>query len=165
MSKVGRSAMDRSCLARLRIAATGYANPNARAVDLRTTLRVALRAHSPRNNRPERNENSVTHVAGQICYLCCRLLRIHHSPARERTLCADAHVAPWCILERRQCVATDRPRRHLLRINAGEPLAPVRPPGALVLLRALDPLGKRNVADIIVQPVLVFVDRGRIDDS
>src|SRR5690348_12013760 len=74
MSKVGRSAMDRSCLARLRIAATGYANPNARAVDLRTTLRVALRAHSPRNNRPERNENCVTHVAGQICYLCCRLL-------------------------------------------------------------------------------------------
>src|SRR5262245_45683925 len=53
--------------------ATDYANPNVEAVDLRTTLRVALRAHSPSNNRPERNENCVTHVAGLKCYLCWRL--------------------------------------------------------------------------------------------
>src|SRR5262249_46304918 len=82
ISKAGRLATDRSCSARLRIAATGYANPNARAVDLRTTLRVALRAHSPRNNRPERNENCVTYVVGQICYLFCRVLKLTHLQRR-----------------------------------------------------------------------------------
>src|SRR5437899_3355826 len=30
--------------------------------------------HSPSNNRPERNENCVTHVVGLKCYLCRRLL-------------------------------------------------------------------------------------------
>src|SRR5262245_13003372 len=55
------------------MAATGYANPTAKAVALRTTLRVALRAHSLCNNRPERNENCATHVAGLKCYLCWRL--------------------------------------------------------------------------------------------
>src|SRR4029453_12516176 len=53
--------------------ATGYANPNVKAVDLRTTLRVALRAHSLSNNRPERNENCVTYVPGLKCYPCWRL--------------------------------------------------------------------------------------------
>src|SRR4029434_2183436 len=53
--------------------ATGYANPNVKAVDLRTTLRVVLRAHSLSNNRPERNENCVTYVAGLKCYPCWRL--------------------------------------------------------------------------------------------
>src|SRR5438552_16565407 len=50
-------------------------NQSARAVDLGTTLRVAPRVHSPSsNNRPERNENCVTHVVGLKCYLCRRLL-------------------------------------------------------------------------------------------
>jgi len=31
--------------------------------------------HSPNNNKPERNENCVTHVAGLKCYLCRRLLK------------------------------------------------------------------------------------------
>src|SRR5437667_8509690 len=54
-------------------------NQSARAVDLGTTLRVGPRVHSPSsNNRPERNENCVTHVVGLKCYLCRRLLR---SPA------------------------------------------------------------------------------------
>ena len=45
-----------------------------KAVDLWTTLRVAHRVHSLNNNRPERNENCVTHVVGLNCYLCSRLL-------------------------------------------------------------------------------------------
>jgi hypothetical protein len=41
-----------------------------------TTLGVAHRVHTLNNNRPEQNENCVTHVPGQICYLCPRLLTI-----------------------------------------------------------------------------------------
>ncbi|WGS20404.1 MULTISPECIES: hypothetical protein [unclassified Bradyrhizobium] len=44
------------------------------AVDLRTTLRAALRVHSLNNSRPERNENCVTYVVGLNCYLSRRLL-------------------------------------------------------------------------------------------
>src|SRR5207245_5328628 len=40
------------------------------------TLRVAPRVHSPSNNRPERNENCVTHVVGLKCYPCRRLLTV-----------------------------------------------------------------------------------------
>src|SRR5690242_7768842 len=73
----GRQATARSRSARSVTALTAYASPNARAVDLRTTLCVAHRVHSPNNNnnRPERNENCVTHVVGQKCYPCSRLLR------------------------------------------------------------------------------------------
>jgi hypothetical protein len=39
-------------------------------------LRVAHRVHSLNNNRPERNQNCVTYVVGQNCYLCCRLLKV-----------------------------------------------------------------------------------------
>src|SRR4030088_383515 len=67
--------MARSCLAPSPIRTTASANPNAPAVDLWTTLRVAHRVHRRNNNRPERNENCVTHVVGQNCYLCRRLLR------------------------------------------------------------------------------------------
>src|SRR5260370_40478451 len=68
--------MDRSPSEPLHIAATGYANPNGKAVDLWTTPRgVAHRVHSLSNNRPERSENCVTHVVGQKCYLCRGLLK------------------------------------------------------------------------------------------
>src|SRR5262245_33154898 len=53
--------------------ATGYANPTAKELWALRTLRVALRAHSLSNNRPQRNENCVTHVTGLKCYLCWRL--------------------------------------------------------------------------------------------
>ena len=72
----GPSAMARSCSARSPIKMTICENPNAPAVDLWTTLCVAHRVHSLNNSRPERNKNCVTHVVGQICYLCLRLLRI-----------------------------------------------------------------------------------------
>src|SRR5205807_10555043 len=64
----------RSCSAPSPIELTSYENQSARAVDLGTTWRVAPRVHSPSNNRPERNENCVTHVVGLKCYPCRRLL-------------------------------------------------------------------------------------------
>ncbi len=74
----GRSASARSFSARSPMAAIACASPNPPAVDLWTTLRVAHRVHSlsSSNIRPERNRNCVTHVIGQICYLCFRLLNI-----------------------------------------------------------------------------------------
>src|SRR5260370_40361453 len=66
--------MARSYLAPSPIKTIASANPNAPAVDLWTTRRVAHRVHSLNNNRPERNENCVTHVVGLNCYLCPRLL-------------------------------------------------------------------------------------------
>src|SRR5215212_2733598 len=71
----GRLPTVRSCSAPSPIGATNYENQR-RAVDLGTTLRVAPRVHSPNNNKPERNENCVTHVVGLKCYLCHRLLRV-----------------------------------------------------------------------------------------
>src|SRR5260370_9862904 len=70
--------MARSYLAPSPIKTIASANPNAEAVDLWTTRRVAHRVHSLNNNRPERNENCVTHVVGLNCYLCPRLLKEHH---------------------------------------------------------------------------------------
>src|SRR5438128_2207876 len=58
-------------------------NQSARAVDLGPTLRVVPRAHSPSNNRPERNENCVTYVVGLKCYLCRRLLRSNERSSFE----------------------------------------------------------------------------------
>ena len=74
----GQSVMDRSSLASSHMAATDCANPNKQPVDLWTTLRVAHRVHSPNSNSStaEQNEKCVTHVAGQNCYLCRRLLRV-----------------------------------------------------------------------------------------
>src|SRR5689334_17264821 len=82
----GRQATARSRSARSVTALTAYASPNARAVDLRTTLCVAHRVHSPNNNRPERNENCVTHVVGQKCYPCSRLLGGWGSQDKSRRL-------------------------------------------------------------------------------
>src|SRR6266702_1052449 len=79
-------------------------------------------------------------------------------------LCADLDVAAGRILDRRQRLIADRPRRHLFRIEAAEPFAPVRPPRALVFLRALDPVRQRNVLDVVVGPELVLARGGRIDD-
>src|SRR5216117_2385198 len=72
---VGPSATARSCSAPSPIGPMNCENQSARAVDLGTTLRVVPQAHSPSNNRPERNENCVTYVVGLKCYLCRRLLK------------------------------------------------------------------------------------------
>src|SRR5689334_4829914 len=90
----GPSAMARSCSARSAIALTDCVSPKAseRAVDLWTTPSVAHKVHSPNNNRPERNENCVTHVVGQKCYLCLRLLRVGVS--RARCLWGSPHRSP-----------------------------------------------------------------------
>jgi hypothetical protein len=74
LSTAGSLATVRSCSAPSLITQTSSEDLNAGAVDLGTTLRVAPRVHSPNNNRPERNENCVTHVVGLNCYLCRRLL-------------------------------------------------------------------------------------------
>ena len=58
-----------------------------------------------------------------------------------------------------------RARRNLLGVDAFQPFAPVRPPRSLVLLRALEPVGERDVLDIVVGPVLVFARRRRIDHA
>src|SRR5215217_8970763 len=62
------------------MAAIAYANRSARPVDLWTTRRrVAHRVHRrSSSSRPEQNEKCVTHVAGQKCYPCPRLLRGEH---------------------------------------------------------------------------------------
>src|SRR4051812_20331066 len=71
---VGPSATVRLCSVPSLTGAMNYENQSARAMDLGTTLRVAPRVHSPNKNRPERNENCVTHAVGLKCYLCRRLL-------------------------------------------------------------------------------------------
>src|SRR6185437_8219636 len=79
----GWSATARSPSASSPTATTACESPNPPAVDLWTTLRVAHRVHrfgSP--NRPERNENCVTHVVGQTCHLCSRLLTRGRTPNR-----------------------------------------------------------------------------------
>src|SRR5262249_1515589 len=67
----------RSSLASSLMAATVCANPSAKPVDLWTTRRrVAHRVHRHNNSsRPEQTEKCVTHVPGQNCYPCPRLLR------------------------------------------------------------------------------------------
>src|SRR5436190_12314982 len=61
------------------MAPTVCANPSLIPVDLWTTRsRVAHRVHSSSNNsssRAEQNEKCVTHVSGQNCYPCPRLLK------------------------------------------------------------------------------------------
>ena len=71
------SATARSSSASSTIAPTAFANPNARPVDLWTTL--AGSPQPPQPQRPhhrahEQTRKTVTHVAGQICYPCPRLL-------------------------------------------------------------------------------------------
>jgi hypothetical protein len=67
-------------------ATTVCENQTATPVDLSTTLRVAHRVHSRNSNnssnRPEQNQKCVTHVPGQNCYLCRRLLN-HDRDAAE----------------------------------------------------------------------------------
>src|SRR5262245_42530922 len=86
--------------------ATGYANPTAKELWALTTLRVALTAHSLSNNRPERNENCVTHVAGLKCYLCWRLQRLTRK-CIEMALGGDTAAMKLC-MERLCPVPKDR---------------------------------------------------------
>src|SRR5262245_22845139 len=78
--------------------ATGYANPTAQELCALRTLRVDLRPHSLSNNRPERNENCVTHVAGLKCYLCWRLQKAVKPLRGESRDVSAVPVKPVCIL-------------------------------------------------------------------
>src|SRR6185437_10839897 len=86
----GPSATVRSCSVPSPTEAMNYENQSARAVDLGTTLRVAPRVHSPSKNRPERNENCVTHVVGLKCYLCRRLL----TEFADELIHGSEHISP-----------------------------------------------------------------------
>jgi hypothetical protein len=56
------------------IKTTAYENPNITAVDMWTMPAHRPHAHRTHNNSHERNQNCVTYVVGQNCYLCPRLL-------------------------------------------------------------------------------------------
>src|SRR5436305_13637662 len=73
----GRCIMARSSSASSIIAAIACADPK-RTVDLWITPMSYPQPHRPNNHnsRYERNRKTVTHVVGQICYLCRGLLRI-----------------------------------------------------------------------------------------
>src|SRR5205085_4726875 len=88
-----------------------------------------------------------------------------YSEGRAIALCADLDIAAGRILDRRQRLAADRPRRNLLGVDAAEPFAPIRPPGALVFLRDLDPVRQRDGLDTVVGPVLLSAGRWLIDDA
>src|ERR1700680_3122308 len=70
---------------------------------------------------------------------------------------ANPHVAAGRVFDRRQRVSADRARGHFLGVDARAPFTPIRPPRALVLLRALEPVRQRDILDIVVGPVLVLV--------
>src|SRR6266852_4667564 len=72
-----------------------------------------------------------------------------YTQSRFVALCADPDVAAGRVLDRWQRLGADRARRHLLGVDGCEPFAPVRPPRALVLLRALEPIRKGDVLDIV----------------
>src|SRR6266446_2999592 len=80
-------------------------------------------------------------------------------------LCADPDVAAGRVFDRRQPLGADSARRHLLSVDTCEPFAPVGPPRALVLLRALEPVGEGDVLDVVVGPELVLARRGRVDHA
>src|ERR1700761_9598453 len=73
---------------------------------------------------------SVTSPAGRHAY----------SRALAAALCADPNITAGGVFDRRKRVGADAACRHLLGVDGGKPFAPVRPPGAFVLLRALDPV-------------------------
>src|SRR5258705_13224588 len=72
---VGTCPAVRSSSVSLPIAVTICESPNVKPVDVRTTQARCPQAHRRNNNRPEQNKKCVTHVAGQNCYPCPRLLR------------------------------------------------------------------------------------------
>src|SRR6266704_5391779 len=68
------------------MAAIVCASQSARPVDLWRTLTGSPQAHRPNNSnsRAEQNEKCVTHVAGQNCHPCSRLLRASPAACRIR---------------------------------------------------------------------------------
>src|SRR5258707_14195632 len=73
---VGTCPTVRSSSVSLPIAVTICESPNVKPVDVRTTQARCPQAHRrSNNNRPEQNKKCVTHVAGQNCYPCPRLLK------------------------------------------------------------------------------------------
>src|SRR3982074_3497123 len=84
---------------------------------------------------------------------------------RSVALRADPDVAAGRVFDRWQRVGADCARGNLLGVDAFEPLTPVRPPRALMLLRVLEPVRKRYIPDIVVGPDLVLARRWRIDHA
>src|ERR1700732_4102310 len=76
--------------------------------------------------------------------------------ARSVALGADPDIAAGSVLDRGQRLGAGRARRPPFGVDAFEPPAPVGPPRSLVLLRALEPVRKRHVPDIVVGPELVL---------
>src|SRR5579884_3131034 len=81
---------------------------------------------------------------------------VAYNRRRDSALCTHPNVAARCILDGGQRVAADAARSDFLGVDAGEPFAPMRPPGALVLLCALQPVLQGDVVDVVVGPVLIF---------
>src|SRR6476661_6034041 len=65
-----------------------------------------------------------------------------YTQRRSTALRADPDVAAGRVFDRRHRLGADRAGGHFLGVDAREPLAPVGPPRALVLLRALEPVLK-----------------------
>src|SRR5258706_12374614 len=80
-------------------------------------------------------------------------------------VCADPDVAAGGVFDRRQRLGADRARRHLLGVDVCEPFAPVGPPRAHGLLRALEPVVERDCPDIVVGPKLVLARGWRVDHA
>src|SRR5690242_17099672 len=82
--------------------------------------------------------------------------RSGYSQSRRIALRADADIGAGGVLERWIGFVADAACGNLFGIELAEPLAPVRPPRALVLLCPLDPVLQGDVVDLVVGPVLVF---------
>src|SRR5215471_18785822 len=80
------------------IAAIACAN-SRRPVDLWITLTSYPQPHRPNNhsNRVERNRKTVTHVVGQICHPCRRLLRRGERRGDEQAQARKPRVAEHVI--------------------------------------------------------------------
>src|SRR5262249_17805473 len=71
-------------------------NPNAEPVDVWTTQARCPQAHRFSNsNRAEQNEKCVTHVAGQNCYPCPRLLRGEGDRIDRETKSPHPNLSLW----------------------------------------------------------------------
>jgi purine-nucleoside phosphorylase len=62
-------------------------------VDMWTMPTHRPHAHRINNNRPERNQNCVTRVAGLNCYLCHRLLKAIQAAAGKGILAVEMEAA------------------------------------------------------------------------
>src|ERR1700732_4542943 len=80
-------------------------------------------------------------------------------------LCAEPDVAAGRVFDWRHRVRADRARGDLFGVDGFKPFAPIRPPRALMLLRAFEPVRKRHVLDVVVGPERVLARRRRVDHA